>query len=115
MVSISQGDVWWAELPEPSGSGPGLRRPVVIVQGDAFNRSRIATVVCVPLTSKLKWAVAPGNVILPAKLTGLPKDSVANVSQVVTIDRGMLGELSGKLPLAKLRLVLAGIDIVLGR
>jgi mRNA interferase MazF len=115
MVSISQGDIWWADLPEPSGSGPGLRRPVVIVQGDAFNRSRIATAVCVPLTSNLQWANAPGNVMLPAKLTGLPKDSIANVSQVVTIDRDILTELAGKLPQAKLHLVLAGIDIVLGR
>lgn len=115
MVSISQGDVWWADLPEPSGSGPGLRRPVVIVQSDAFNRSRIATVVCVPLTSKLKWAEAPGNVLLPARWTGLPKDSIANVSQILTIDREILTQWAGKLPRSKLCRVLAGIDIVLGR
>jgi mRNA interferase MazF len=67
---IAQGEVWWAELEEPSGSEPGCR-PVVVVQGDAFNRSRIATVVCVVLTSNLRWAEAPGNVLLSARLTGL--------------------------------------------
>ena len=112
---IAQGEVWWADLPEPSGSEPGFRRPVVIVQGDAFNRSRIETVVCVPLTSNLRWAEAPGNVLLEAKLTGLPKDSVGNVSQLVTLDKSSLTERVGKLSKAKLDLVLFGIDIVLGR
>ena len=83
---ISQGEVWWADLPAPAGSGPGFRRPVVVVQGDALNRSRISTIVCIPLTSNLKWASAPGNVSLSARLTGLPKDSVANVSQIVSLD-----------------------------
>jgi mRNA interferase MazF len=78
-VTIAQGDIWWADLPEARGSGPAFRRPVVVVQGDALNRSRIATVVCVALTSNLKWADAPGNVLLPASVTGLPKESVANV------------------------------------
>ena len=78
---IAQGEVWWADLPAPSGSGPGFRRPVVVVQGDALNRSRLATVVCVPLTTNLRWAEAPGNVPLPSRVTGLPKDSVANASQ----------------------------------
>ena len=112
---ISQGEIWWADLPDPAGSGPGFRRPVVIVQCDALNRSRIATVVCVPLTSNLKWASAPGNVPLSARLSGLPKDSVANVSQIVTIDKQLLGERVGKLSRSKLELVLSGIDIVLGR
>ena len=112
---ISQGDVWWAEIPTPTGSGPGYRRPVVIVQGDALNRSRIATVVCVPLTSNLKWAEAPGNVLLTARHTSLPKDSVANVSQIVAIDRALLTDRVGKLPSAKLELLLSGIDVVLGR
>ncbi|MGH7573319.1 MAG: type II toxin-antitoxin system PemK/MazF family toxin, partial [Gemmatimonadota bacterium] len=100
---------------EPTGSAPGGRRPVVIIQGDAFNRSRISTVVCVPLTSNLKWADAPGNVSLTARMTGLPKDSVANVSQIATLDRDVLTERVGKLSGRKLRLVLAGIDVVLGR
>jgi mRNA interferase MazF len=114
-VVISQGDVWWADLPEPSGSGSGFRRPIVVVQGDALNRSRIATVVCVPLTSNLKWADAPGNVRLAARLTGLSKESVANVSQVVTLDQSLLTERVGKLPQSKLELILSGIDVVLGR
>jgi Growth inhibitor len=114
-VVIARGEVWWADLPEPSGSEPGFRRPVVVVQGDAFNRSHISTVVCVPLTSNLRWADAPGNVPLPARLTGLPKDSVANVTQVVTLDRSSLTDRVGMLPDAKLELVLFGIDVVLGR
>lgn len=112
---IAQGEVWWADLAEPSGSESGFRRPVVVVQGAAFNRSRIATVVCVALTSNLRWADAPGNVLLPARTTGLPKDSVANVSQLVTLDREALTEPVGALPAKKLELVLLGIDIVLGR
>jgi mRNA interferase MazF len=115
VVSLSQGDVCWAELGEPKGSRPGFRRPVVVVQGDSLNRSRIATVVCVALTSNMRWSAAPGNVSLSASATGLPKDSVANVSQIVTIDKVELSERVGKLPRAKLELVLAGIDVVLGR
>ncbi len=87
----------------------------MIIQGDAFNRSRISTVVCIPLTSNLRWADAPGNVMLPARLTGLPKDSVANVTQPVTLDRTLLTDRVGMLPEAKLDLVLFGIDVVLGR
>ena len=112
---ISQGEVWWADLGVPGGSEPGFRRPVVIVQADAFNRSRIATAVCVPLTSNLAWADAPGNVLLSAQATGLPKDSVANVSQLVTLDRAVLDQRVGKLSRAKLDLILAGIDILLDR
>jgi mRNA interferase MazF len=114
-VTIAQGDVWWADLPEVSGSRPGFRRPVVVVQGDALNRSRIATVVCVALTSNLKWATAPGNVLLSSNVTGLPKESVANVSQLVTLDKTALTERTGKLSRSKLELVLSGIDAVLGR
>ncbi len=112
---ISQGEIWWADLPAPSGSGPGFRRPVVVVQGEALNRSRIVTVVCVPLTGNLKWAVAPGNVQLPARLTGLAKESVANVSQIVSVDKDFLTARVGKLPRSKLELVLSGIDTVLGK
>jgi mRNA interferase MazF len=112
---IAQGEVWWAELAEPSGFEPGFRRPVLVVQGDAFNRSRISTVVCVALTSNLRWAEAPGNVRLTARQTGLPKDSVANVSQLVTLDRAALTERAGALPAKKLELVLLGNDVVLGR
>lgn len=112
---ISQGEVWWADLRAPTGSEPGFRRPVVVVQGDALNRSRIATVVCVPLTSNLKWADAPGNVLLSGRVTRLPKDSVANVSQIVTLDKGLLTDRVSKLAPAKVELLLAGIDVVLGR
>lgn len=112
---ISQGDVWWADLPQPTGSGPGLRRPVIVVQGDALNRSRIATAVCVTLTSNLKWADAPGNVRLPRSTTGLAKESVANVSQIVTLDKSLLTERTGKLPKSRLESILSGIDIIFGR
>jgi mRNA interferase MazF len=114
-VVIAQGEVWWAELPEPVGSGPGLRRPVVVVQCDALNRSRIATVVCVPLTSNLRWAEAPGNVLLAASASGLPRDSVALVSAVVAVDKTLLVEPAGRLTRRQLDLVLGGIDVVLGR
>jgi mRNA interferase MazF len=114
-VVIAQGDVYWADLPDPVGSGPGFRRPVVVVQGDALNQSRLATVVCVPLTSNLRWAEAPGNLRLSAKSTGLPRESVANVSQIVALDRELLTERCGRLTRQHLGLVLSGIDIVLGR
>ena len=87
----------------------------MVVQGDALNRSRIATVVCVPVTSNLTWADAPGNVLLSSKLTGLPKDSVANASQIIALDRQYLSKRVGKLPPKKLALVMNGIDVVLGR
>jgi mRNA interferase MazF len=115
MVAISQGDVWWADLAEPMGSEPGFRRPVVVVQGDGLNRSRLATAVVVPLTSNMEWAAAPGNVALSSTVTGLSRDSVANASQVVSIDRSILVERAGKLPGGKLQLILGGIDIILGR
>ena len=112
---VAQGEVWWADLGDPVGSAPGFRRPIVVVQGDAFNRSRIATVVCVPLTSNLTWAEAPGNVLLQPRDSGLPKQSVANVSQIVALDRTSLSERAGKLSRQKLSLLLSGIDVVLGR
>ncbi len=87
---------------------------MIVIQSDALNRSRISTVVCIPLTSNLKWADAPGNVLLPAKLTGLSKDSVANVSQILTLDKSTLTERTAKLPPKTLQLVQAGIHIILG-
>lgn len=115
MVELTQGEIWWADLPEPAGSGPGLRRPVVIVQGDHLNRSRIATVVCVPLTSNLTWAKAPGNVLLSERVTGLPKDSVANASQIIAVDRAFLTDRVSKLAPKKLAQILCAIDVVFGR
>ena len=93
-----------ADLPDPIGSGSGLRHPVVVVQGDAINHSRVATIVCVPLTSNVKWAKAPGNMLLSRGATGLPKESVANVSQIVVLDRAVLMEHVGRLTKAKLEL-----------
>jgi mRNA interferase MazF len=115
VASLLPGQVWWAELPDLAGSGPGFRRPVLVVQGNAFNRSRIQTVVVVPLTSNLRLADAPGNVLLAQAETNLPRDSVANVSHILTIDRGLLVEAVGHLSARLLNLVLAGIDLVLGR
>jgi mRNA interferase MazF len=85
------------------------------VQSDAFNRSRISAVVCVPLTSNAKWALMPGNVALSARTTGLPKNSVANVSQIVAVDKSILRERVGRVPSSKLDLVFAGIEVVLAR
>ncbi|MBI4421337.1 MAG: type II toxin-antitoxin system PemK/MazF family toxin [Gemmatimonadetes bacterium] len=115
MVEVTQEEVWWAELPDPTGAGPGFRRPVVVVQGDHLNRSRIATVVCVPLTSNLVWADAPGNTFLRAKATGLPRDSVANASQIISIGRSFFAERAGRLPPKQFAHVLYGIDVILGR
>lgn len=112
---IAHGEVWWADLGDPIGSEPGYRRPVVVVQGNPFNASALRTVVCVVLTSNLKWADAPGNVLLAARTTGLGRPSVANVSQLVTLDRSALTERAGCLSASNLELVLGGIDIVLGR
>lgn len=112
---ISQGDVCWASLDDRVGSSPGFRRPVAVVQGDSFNASRIATTVVIPLTSNLRLGAAPGNVVLSAERTRLPKDSVANVSQNLTIDRSLLTERVGRLTVGDLQLILAGIDLMLGR
>jgi mRNA interferase MazF len=112
---VSQGDVFWADFGEPIGSQPGFIRPVVVVQSDAFNLSDISTIVVVPITSNLGLGRFPGNVLLSAKSTGLPKDSVANVSQVTTVDRRQLQRRVGALSRAKRTAVLDGISIVLGR
>ncbi|MDX2178368.1 MAG: type II toxin-antitoxin system PemK/MazF family toxin [Bryobacteraceae bacterium] len=112
---VGRGEVWWADLPSPTGSGPGYRRPVVVVQSDHLNRSRLATVVCVPLTSNLKYAEAPGNVLLRASAAGLPKDSVANPTQIVSLDKALLTERIAKLSQNAMTSILGGIDIILGR
>lgn len=112
---IAQGEIRWADLADPVGSSLGYRRPVLIVQGDALNASRIATALCVPLTSNLKWADAPGNVLIPLRESGLDRDSVANVSLLVAVDKAQLEERVGQVPRRTLERVLAGIDVVLGR
>lgn len=115
MVAIAQGDVFWADLSPPRGSAAGFRRPVVIVQGDALNRSRLSTVVIVPLTSNLRWADVLGNVRLAARSTGLPKDSVAKVALVAAIDRSLLQKRVGHLSRLLLERIFSGLDLVLGR
>jgi len=114
-VVVGQGEIWWADLAEPRGSEPGFRRPVVVIQGDALNRSRIGTILCVALTGNVRWADAPGNVLLSAKATGLANDSVANVSQIVTLDREAFLERMGKLGRGKLELIFSGLDVILDR
>lgn len=111
---VERGQVWWADLGDPGGSEPGFRRPVVIVQSDAFNHSRIRTVIAVVLTANLRLIDAPGNVLIPGKTAGLPKDSVANVSQVVTLDRDFLGELAGRIKGQLLTDIDNGLRLVLG-
>ena len=110
---MTRGEVWWADLPDPVGSAPGYRRPVVIVQSDAFNRSRLATVIVVVLTANLRLVEAPGNVLIPARASGLPRDSVANASQILTVDRGRLTERIGRLPAKALDQVDDGMRVVL--
>ena len=105
--------MWWADLDEPAGSEPGFRLPVLIVQGNAFNRSRLQTTIGVVLTSNLRLIGAPGNVLVPKRSSGLPKDSVANVSQVVTLDRDLLSERTGKVPARLMAAVDAGLKLVL--
>jgi mRNA interferase MazF len=113
-VVVERGQVWWADLDEPAGSQPGFRRPVLVVQDDAFNRSRLRTVIAVVLTSNLRLVEAPGNVLIPGKAAGLPKDSVANVSQVITVDRDFLSEPAGRIRGRLLTEVEHGLRLVLG-
>jgi len=110
---MERGAVWWAELPDPVASEPGFRRPVVIIQSNAFNRSRIKTVIAVLLISNLRLAEAPGNVLITAADSGLPKDSVANVSQVITLDKGFLSKRSGMLPSRAMKVLDDGLRLVL--
>jgi len=110
---IKRGEIWWATLPGPSGSAPGYRRPVLIVQSNEFNRSRIETIIAIVITSNTRLAQAPGNVFLPRKVTHLPKDSVANVSQIITIDKRFVTERIGTLAQTYLEQVEIGLRLVL--
>ncbi len=110
---MQRGDIWWADLPDPFGSGPGFRRPVLIVQSDLFNRSRIGTVLVVPFTSNLRLADAPGNVMVPRSASGLGRDSVANVSQVLALPKDALTERVESLPRSLQLEVNAGLKLVL--
>lgn len=110
---MTRGDIWWADLRIPLGSEPGYRRPVLIIQAESFNRSRIRTVLCVPTTTTLRLADAPGNVYLRAAESGLRRDSVVLVAQLICIDRGWLTERVGTVMPRTLADVEAGIQLVL--
>lgn len=110
---MKRGDIWWADLPEPLWSGPGFRRPVLIVQSDLFNRSQIGTVLVIPFTSNLRLADAPGNVMVARSASGLGRDSVANVSQVLALPKSALTERVETLPRSLQRDVNAGLKLVL--
>jgi mRNA interferase MazF len=110
---MRRGEIWWALLGEPQGSGPGYRRSVLIVQSNEFNESAIRTSVCAAITSNMRLADAPGNVRVSRRSSGLPQESVVNVSQLVTLDKQKLTEKVGRLPAESLRDVEAGIRLVL--
>lgn len=110
---MQRGDIWWANLPEPTGSASGYRRPVLVVQSNAFTKSRISTIIIVAITSNLRLATAPGNVFLPATESRLPKDSVINVSQIMTLDKSMLDEYVDRVSVTTLTLVEEGIRLAL--
>ena len=111
---MKRGEIWWASLPAPTGSGPGFRRPVVIVQSNPFNQSRIATVVAAIVTSNMALADAPGNVRVAKGESGLKKPSVVNVSQLVTLDRELLTQRVRALPADTMRAIDEGLRLVLG-
>ena len=110
---MDRGEVWWADLPDATNSEPAFRRPILVVQADAFNRSRIATTIAIALSSNLRLADAPGNVLILARDSGLPKDAVANVSQIVTLDKSQLTERVSKLPPRYMRAVNEGLKLVM--
>ncbi len=113
MSDVRRGEIWWADLPEPRGSEPGLQRPVLIVQADAFNQSRIRTVIIAAITTNLALANAPGNVLLPRSVSGLREESVINVSQLAALDRSFLTDHVGKIPPGIQAYVEAGLRLVL--
>lgn len=112
-MAINQGDIFWIELEEPLGSAPGYRHPHVVVQNNLFNHSRIRTLLVCPLTTNLKRAHAPGNVLLEDGEGGLPKPSVVNISQVFTVDKGQLGEYIGSLTKPRVRQIVKGIILAI--
>jgi mRNA interferase MazF len=110
---MEHGEIWWASLPEPTGSTPGFRRPVLIVQSDFFNVSQIQTVIVAVISSNLNLLAAPGNVFLPSSKPGLPKDSVVNVSQVITVNKRLLTEKVSRLAPSQMQEVESGLRLVL--
>jgi mRNA interferase MazF len=113
-VVVKRGEIWWVDLPDPVASEPGYRRPMIVIQVDEFNRSTIKTVIVLVLTTNLRLAEAPGNILLLAQQTGLPKDSVANVSQVLTIDKSFLAEKAGKVRKGDLQKIEEGLRLSMG-
>lgn len=111
---VRRGEVWWADLPDPVGSGPGYLRPILIIQSDHFNKSKMATVIGVVITSNTRLARAPGNVLVPQGVASLTKESVVNDSQIVTIDRAILVNRIGVMPAPYLKQVEIGLQMTLG-
>jgi len=112
-VVIRRGEIWWASLPTPTGSEPGFDRPVLVVQSDAFNESRIRTIIAVAITSNTRLVQSPGNVLLNRRDSGLPRESVANVSQVITLDKSFLTKRVRSVPRPVLERVEAGLRLVM--
>jgi mRNA interferase MazF len=112
-MEIERGQIWWTDFPEPVGSAPGMRRPALIVQHNRLNASRLATVLVIPLTTNVRWAAAPGNVLLPKGTAGLPRESVVNVSQLACVDRMLLESLQGTVPARIMNLVDDGLRLIL--
>jgi mRNA interferase MazF len=110
---VRRGEIWWASLGDPQGSGPGYPRPVLVVQSNEFNESALRTSICAAITSNMRLAAAPGNVRVTRRVSRLPHDSVVNVSQLITLDKGLLTEKVSRLPAESLREVEAGIRLVL--
>jgi mRNA interferase MazF len=110
---VNRGEIWWAELAEPIKSQPGFRRPVLVIQSDTFNQSKISTVICAVITSNLRLSEAPGNILLPARTSGLSKDSVINVSQIITVDKSFLTEKIGELNQKLINKLEEGLELVL--
>jgi mRNA interferase MazF len=110
---IKRGDIWWAELPEPACSDPGYKRPLLIIQSNEFNKSEINTIIAVVITSNLRLATAPGNILLSAKRSKLPKESVINISQVITLDKALLTKKVHHLPNNIIAQVDEGLKLVL--
>lgn len=110
---VNRGEIWWVDLPEPSASEPGYARPVLVLQANSFNHSRIPTVIVLALSSNMKLSEAPGNVALTTRQTGLPKESVANVSQILTLDKVFLRDKVADVSAKTMRLIDDGIRLVL--
>jgi mRNA interferase MazF len=110
---MKRGEIWWARLPKPSGSTPGFRHPVLVIQTDPANSSRLSTVLCATITSNIDRAKSPGNVMLPKSDSGLPKNSVVNVSQVITLDKQLLDSCVSSIPRRYMRRIDDGLRLML--